>query len=302
MSILVVGSVAFDSIRTPYGYAPEILGGSASYFSVAASYFSDINLVAVVGDDFGDKHLQTFTARGIDIRGVESVPGKTFRWGGEYSDNINQRTTLYTDLNVFADFSPKIHPDYARSEYLFLGNIDPKLQREVLLQMERPQLVACDTMDYWITGHRDSLLETLKIVDILMINDEETQQLGEENNLLKAAQKLLSLGPRLVVIKRGEHGALLLSEKLRFWTPAWLMDEVQDPTGAGDSFAGGFVGYLASVKSLEEEHLKKATVFGSVMASFTVQRFGLASVQDLTFPEITQRFGEFKKLTHFEDF
>lgn len=301
MSILVVGSVAFDSIETPYGRAPDLLGGSASYFSVAASFFTNVNLVAVVGDDFKDEHVRVFTSKDVDVRGLERVPGKTFRWAGEYSRDMNQRKTLYTELNVFADFSPKIHPDYSNSSYLFLGNIDPKLQRDVMAQIPRPKLVVCDTMNFWISGYRDSLLETLKLVDVLLINDQETQQLAGEHNLLKAAAKVFSMGPRVLVIKRGEYGAWMLSQHLKFWVPAFPLETVFDPTGAGDSFAGGFVGYLASVENSNDEHLKKAAVFGSVMASFTVEDFGLQRIQELTFPEIEGRFREFRKMTHFED-
>ena len=299
MSILVVGSVAFDSIATPFGNAPEILGGSASYFSVAASYFAPVRLVAVVGEDFDDQHLVPFTSRGVDIRGLEKVPGQTFRWGGEYSRDMNERTTLYTHLNVFADFAPKIHPAYLDSQYVFLGNIDPKLQRDVLSQLPHPRMVACDTMNFWISGQRESLLETLKLVDILLINDQEVRQLSEEHHLLKAARGVIAMGPKILVIKRGEFGALMISESLIFWIPGLLLEQVFDPTGAGDSFAGGFVGYLASTGCLDEDHLKRAVVYGSVMASFTVERFGLEGIVDLNPSVIRDRFNQFHQLTSY---
>jgi sugar/nucleoside kinase (ribokinase family) len=299
MSLLVVGSVAFDSITTPAGSAQEILGGSASYFSASASYFTDVKLVAVVGEDFTEEHVEIFKAKNVDIRGLERVAGQTFRWAGVYSQDMNQRTTLYTYLNVFADFSPKIPADYSQSRYLFLGNIAPQLQLDVLAQISRPRLVACDTMNFWISDHREALLETIKMVDILLINDQETQQLAEESNLLKAARRILTMGPKVIVVKRGEYGALMLSEKFKFWVPAFPLDTVCDPTGAGDSFAGGFIGYLANVDSTEEEHLRRAAVYGSVIASFAVEEFGLSRVIRLTQPEIQTRFQEFKKLTEF---
>jgi sugar/nucleoside kinase (ribokinase family) len=301
MSILVVGSVAFDSISTPFGNAPEILGGSASYFSVAASYFAPVRLVAVVGEDFDDQHLEPFILKSVDVRGLEKVPGQTFRWGGEYSHDMNERTTLYTHLNVFADFAPKIHSDYLDSQYVFLGNIDPQLQRDVLSQIPKPRMVACDTMNFWISRQRESLLETLKLVDILLINDQEVRQLSGEFNLLKAASRVLEMGPKTLVIKRGEYGALMISEKGLFWVPALLLEQVFDPTGAGDSFAGGFVGYLASKGILDEAHLRRAAVYGSVMASFTVERFGLQGILNLSQSEIDDRFNQFRQLTHFTE-
>jgi len=301
MSVLVVGSVAFDSIKTPFGNAPDILGGSASYFSIAAGFFTQVRLVAVVGDDFGDEHIQVFTSKAVDIRGLEKVPGKTFHWAGEYARNMNYRTTLDTQLNVFADFSPKIPSDYSQSEYLFLGNIDPALQWKVLQQVTKPRLVACDTMNYWISGHRSALLHTLKYIDILIINDQETCELAEEESLNLAIPRVLSLGPRILVIKRGEHGVFVVAPGLKFFVPAFPVEEVKDPTGAGDTFAGGFMGYLAGARDHSLEHLKKATVCGSVMASFCVEKFGLMRLLELTFPEITARFKEFQRMTQFQD-
>ncbi len=301
MSVLVVGSVAFDSIKTPFGDAPEILGGSASYFSVAASYFTEVRLVAVVGSDFPESNLQVFSSKGVDLRGLERVPGKTFRWAGEYSRNMNYRTTLDTQLNVFADFSPKIPPDYARSEYLFLGNIHPGLQSNVLQQVHRPRLVACDTMNYWISGERAALLETLKQIDILIINDQETCELAGTEVLPEAIRKVLALGPRILVMKRGENGICLVGPGMRFFVPAFPVEEVMDPTGAGDSFAGGFMGYLAGADTDDFESLKKAAVCGSVMASFCVEKFGLNRLTELTFPEITERYHEFHRMTQFAE-
>lgn len=301
MGILVVGSVAFDSIKTPFGEAKEILGGSATYFSVAASFFSEVNLVAVVGDDFKDKHLEVFTSKGIDVRGLERVPGKTFRWAGEYSYDLNNRTTLDTQLNVFADFQPKIIKEYQDADYVFLGNIDPELQRGVVRQTKKPKLVACDTMNFWIEGRYESLVETLKCVDVLIINDSETRQLANEFNLIKAARVIQAMGPRTLVIKRGEYGVLMFNRSSWFSAPAYPLEEVFDPTGAGDAFAGGFMGYIAATNDSDEVNLKKAIIFGSVMASFSVEEFGLNRLLKLTYPEIKERYSAFKLLTHFED-
>ncbi|HEX7628871.1 MAG TPA: PfkB family carbohydrate kinase, partial [Candidatus Methylomirabilis sp.] len=245
MSILVVGSMAFDTIRTPFGEAQEVLGGSANYFSVAASFFTDVRLVAVVGEDFPDQHLDFLRSRRVDIRGLERVPGKTFRWVGEYGHDFNEARTLDTQLNVFADFTPKIPEDYRDSEVVFLANIDPDLQRDVLRQVRRPALVAADTMNYWINGKPDSLKQTLAGVDMLIINDAETRQLAKDSNLVRAARTIQGWGPRILIIKRGEYGALLFGEDGWFSAPALPLEGVQDPTGAGDCFAGGTVGYLA---------------------------------------------------------
>lgn len=302
MSILVVGSVAFDSVKTPFGQASEILGGSATYFSISASYFTNVNLVAVVGDDFTEKHVEVLTSRGVDIRGLERTAGRTFRWSGEYDYNLNTRRTLDTQLNVFANFKPKIINEYRSAEYVFLGNIDPDLQRDILKQARRPKLVACDTMNYWIEGKFESLLETLKYVDVLLVDESETRQLTREYNLVKAARKVLAMGPKVLVIKRGEYGVLMFSRNISFSAPAYPLEEVFDPTGAGDSFAGGFLGYLAACDNVEDEaNLKKAIIFGSVMGSFCVEEFGVKRLLALTYPEITERYREFKRLTHFED-
>ncbi len=301
MAILAVGSVAFDSIKTPFGRAEMVLGGSASYFSVAASYFTEVKVVAVVGEDFTDKHFETLASKGIDLRGLERVPGKTFYWACEYDYDLNNRRTLQTDLNVFADFQPRIIEPYRNTKYVFLGNIDPVIQLDVLRQVNRPELVACDTMNYWIERKYRELTETLRRVDVLIVNEAETRELAREYNLLKAARHIREMGPRTLVVKRGEYGVLVFNEAWRFSAPAFPLEEVFDPTGAGDAFAGGFMGYLTSAASYDEESLKRAAIFGSVMASFTVEEFGLKRLASLTMPEITERYREFKRLTHFED-
>lgn len=301
MGILAVGSVALDSVKTPFGIEEEILGGSATYFSIAASYFAETSLVAVVGEDFPPQHIVSLQKLGIDTSGLETRPGKTFRWKGEYGFDLNTAKTLDTQLNVFADFSPKLRAEQRKREFLFLGNIDPDLQRNVLDQMERPKVIACDTMNYWIENKPDSLRKTLARVDILLINDAETRQLAREANLMRAARVILDWGPRTLVIKRGEYGALMIDNKSAFGAPAFPLEEVVDPTGAGDSFAGGFVGYLAATRSSDQAALRKAVVFGSVMASFNVSEFGPRRLATLTYAEIEARFREFRELTHFED-
>jgi sugar/nucleoside kinase (ribokinase family) len=301
MAILVVGSVALDSVETPFGSREEILGGSATYFSVAASYFTKVSLVAVVGEDFPESHISLFREKDIDTSGLQRQKGRTFRWRGEYGYDLNTAKTLETQLNVFADFSPKIRAEHRAAEYLFLGNIDPDLQRSVLEQMDRPKLVVCDTMNYWITSKLASLKKTLSLVDILIINDAETRQLADETNLFKAGRTILSWGPKSLVIKRGEYGAVMMSSDSIFGAPAFPLDEVFDPTGAGDSFAGGFVGYLAATGNFGDDALRRAIVFGSAMASFNVSDFGLKRLASLTYPEIEERFREFRRLTHFDD-
>jgi sugar/nucleoside kinase (ribokinase family) len=301
MGILVVGSVALDSVKTPFGARDEVLGGAATYFSIAASYFTEVSVVAVVGDDFPEEHLLFLKKKGIDLSGLERQKGKTFRWMGEYGFDLNNRTTLDTQLNVFAQFSPKLLTPHRTKEYLFLGNIDPDLQRSVLEQMSRPKLVACDTMNYWIENKRDSLVKTLSLVDLLVINDSETRELADDPNLIRAARKILSIGPKTLVIKRGEYGVLMFSGQSIFGIPAYPVEDVLDPTGAGDSFAGGLMGYLAASGNWEDSSLRRAVVFGSVMASFNVSDFGPARLGNLTFPEIEARYREFRKIAHFED-
>ncbi len=301
MGILVVGSVALDSVKTPFGVEEEVLGGSATYFSIAASYFAETSVVAVVGEDFPAQHIAALQKLGIDTSGLETRPGKTFRWKGEYGFDLNTARTLDTQLNVFADFSPKLRAEQCQREYLFLGNIDPDLQSKVLDQMERPKVIACDTMNYWIENKPESLRKTLSRVDILLINDAETRQLAREANLMRAARMVLAWGPKTLVIKRGEYGALMIDSKSAFGAPAFPLEEVVDPTGAGDSFAGGFVGYLAATGSSDQAALRKAVVFGSVMASFNVSEFGPRRLASLTYAEIEARFREFRDLMHFED-
>ncbi len=297
MSILVVGSIAFDSVETPFGKAEEVLGGSASYFSIAASFFTDIRLVAVVGEDFPREHLDFFRERGVDLQGLQRLPGLTFRWKGKYGQDINERETISTCLNVFEDFRPEIPEKYRSSEYIFLANIDPELQLEVLNQVKSPKLTAGDTMNFWIEGKPNNVKETLKAIDILTINEEEAKQLSGEFNLLRAARIISSLGPKRVIIKRGEYGALMLTEGSIFSIPAYPLENVCDPTGAGDSFAGGFLGYLARTKKQNDKSLRQAVIFGSVMASFCVEDFSLNRLRSLSYPEIEERFREFKKLT-----
>ncbi|CBE68275.1 MAG: sugar kinase [Candidatus Methylomirabilis oxygeniifera] len=301
MSILVVGSVALDSVRTPFGDAKEALGGSATYFSVAASFFADVRIVAVVGEDFPEEHLAFLKSRSIDLEGLVRVPGRTFRWIGEYGFDLNEAKTLETQLNVFATFQPEIPKAYKESDLVFLANIDPDLQREVLGQVRLPKLVAADTMNYWINGKPEALQETLKSVDVLLINDAETRQLADEPNLVRAAQKILGWGPTSLVIKRGEYGALMVRKGGWFAAPALPLDSVFDPTGAGDCFAGGFIGYLANTMNFEESNIRKAIVMGSVMASFNVEAFSLDRLRRLTYPEIEARYKVFKRLAHFED-
>jgi sugar/nucleoside kinase (ribokinase family) len=301
MSILVVGSVAFDTVDTPFGRAEKVLGGSAAFFSVAASFFAPVSLVAVVGDDFGEKALSAFKGRPIDLEGLERTPGKTFHWQGKYSYDLNARETVCTDLNVFEFFKPRIPDRYRRSEHVFLGNIDPVLQRQVLDQVERPRLVACDTMNFWISGKPDEVRRTLERVDILLINDAEARQLSGEWNVVKAARAIRAMGPRTLVIKKGEHGVLMFSEEGSFAAPAYPLEEVFDPTGAGDTFAGGFLGSLAGAPTLDETALRRAVVMGSTLASFCVEAFSLDRLVTLSRPEIDARYRLFKRLTHFEE-
>ncbi|RJQ48261.1 MAG: sugar kinase [Nitrospiraceae bacterium] len=301
MSLLVVGSVAFDSVKTPFGEVDEVLGGSATYFSTAASYFTEVSLVAVVGTDFPEKHLTFLKSRKIDIDGIERMEGKTFRWKGEYGYELNEARTLDTQLNVFQTFKPKLPENYKNRKVVFLANIDPDLQRDVLSQVNKPALVACDTMNFWISGKKEALLHTLKLVDILLINDGEARELSGEPSLVKAANRILSFGPKTLIIKRGEYGALMFSDRKIFAAPAYPLESVFDPTGAGDCFAGGFMGYLANTMNFDESNIRKAIIFGSVMASFNVEAFSLDRIKSLDYAEIENRYREFKKLTHFED-
>lgn len=307
MSILVVGSVAFDDVTSPSGSVKNILGGAATYFSLAASYFTPVRIVAVVGEDFGAEQERVFAQHGIDIRGLERAKGKTFRWGGTYTDNLNEAKTDYTDLNVFETFHPQIPKEYEDTEFLFLANIQPTLQANVRRSLNGVRLTGCDTMNYWINRTRQELAETLKLVDVLLINDTEAKMLASETNLPRAANKVLAMGPQALVIKHGEYGATIFFREGAFGigrhpfrAPALPIDEVKDPTGAGDSFAGGFMGYLASQKDLNREVLKRALFYGGVMGSFAVERFGTERLQSLTREEIDARFQIFRELTHLE--
>ncbi len=301
MSLLVVGSVALDSVKTPFGNAEEALGGSATYFSTSASYFTDIRLIAVVGEDFPKEHVQFLKSRNIDVRGLSQAAGKTFRWAGEYSYDLNEAHTLATHLNVFESFKPEVIEDYKDSEVVFLANIDPELQLDVLRQVNKPKLVACDTMNFWIEGKLEALKRTLKEVDILTINEGEARELAGEPSLVKAGKVIQSMGPRVVVIKQGSYGAIMFNGNSAFSAPAYPLEAVFDPTGAGDTFAGGFMGYLANTMNFSESSLRQAVVFGSVMASMNVEAFSLDRLRSLDYKEIEARYREFKKLTHFED-
>jgi sugar/nucleoside kinase (ribokinase family) len=299
--LLVVGSVALDTVKTPFGEVSEVLGGSATFFSTAASYFTSVDLIAVVGEDFPPQHLAFLKSRSIDLTGLERRPGATFRWKGEYTHQLNEAHTLDTKLNVFETFRPKIPKAYRFPDLLFLGNIDPELQLDVLQKLSRPPLVACDTMNFWINGKRDALWRVLEQVDTLIVNDGEARALGEDTNLVKVAQRILARGPKHLIVKRGEYGVLMFNEKQVFGAPAFPLEDVRDPTGAGDTFAGGFLGYLTATGNHSVEAFKQAIIFGSVMASFAVEAFSLDRLRILDYKEIQERFRAFKRLTHFED-
>jgi len=301
MSILVVGSVAYDTVETPFGRAEQVLGGSASFFALAASFFTPVNLVAVVGDDFGDEQIKAFEGRSIDLAGLERTAGKTFHWQGKYSWDLNSRETIRTDLNVFEHFEPRIPAGYRSSEVVFLGNIDPVLQRDVLGQVEKPRLVACDTMNFWIQGKPDELKQTLRQVDVLLINDAEARELSGEWNLVKAARSIRQMGPKTLVIKKGEHGVLMFTSAGSFAVPAFPLEEVFDPTGAGDTFAGGFLGYLATALEQGDVALRRAVVMGSALASFSVEAFSVDRLLKLTKRDIEERYRLFQQLTRFEN-
>jgi sugar/nucleoside kinase (ribokinase family) len=301
VSLLVVGSVAFDALESPYGKVDRAIGGAATYFAVAASFFTHVNLVGIVGEDFTEVDAQIFRRRAIDTEGLERAAGKTFFWAGKYSENLNERTTLVTDLNVFAGFRPKLPEKYRSSKYVFLANIAPDLQRDVLKQVSgRPRLVALDTMNYWIERTNSELRETLRHVDILVINDSETRQLSNEHNLLRAARHIFKMGPSTLVVKRGEYGAMLVDKRGVFCVPAFPLEEPHDPTGAGDSFAGGFMGYLTAAGKATDRALRRAVVYGSVLGSFTVEKFGLDRLRKLKRSEIHARARHFAKLTQFK--
>ena len=302
MALTVVGSVAFDSLETPFGERERILGGAATHFSLAASFFTRVNAVGVVGGDFGEPEWDVFRRHLIVTDDIEVVPdGKTFFWKGRYDYDMNTAHTLDTQLNVFETFAPKLSESSRNAEYVFLANIQPTLQREVRVQCKNAKFVAMDTMNYWITSAKDELIETIKSVDCIIINDAEARQLTDEPNIHKAARKILDFGLKAVVIKRGEYGATLFTKDQFFVVPAYPLESVFDPTGAGDTFAGGFMGYLASHDEISESILRRAMIYGSVMASFNVERFGTERVDALDYPEINQRFTDFKRMTHFDD-
>ncbi len=302
MSILVVGTVAFDAIETPYGKTEKIVGGAATYICIAASFFSKkINLVSVVGDDFPSETIRLLNNKSVDTEGLQIKEGrKTFFWSGKYHNNMNSRDTLETQLNVLEDFEPQVPKKHTTSEYLMLGNLMPSVQKKVLAQMKtRPKLIVLDTMNFWMDHYMEDLLEAIKEVDVLTINDEEARQLSQEYSLIKAAKKILKMGPTYLIIKKGEHGALLFNQEEVFFAPALPLEEVCDPTGAGDSFAGGFIGYLEKTQDISFENMKRAVIYGSVLASFCVEKFGIEKIEKLTEKEIDYRLKKFVKLTSY---
>jgi sugar/nucleoside kinase (ribokinase family) len=301
VSLLVVGTVALDSVKTPFGNADNALGGSATYFSTSASYFTDVRLVAVIGEDFPREHIQFLKSKNIDTSGLEIQKGETFRWRGEYGYDLNEAKTLATHLNVLATFKPAISPQYKTTDVVFLANVDPEIQLDVLRQVTKPKLAACDTMNYWIASKPDALKRTLKEVDLLTINEAELRQLAGEASLVKAAKIVQAMGPKTIVVKQGSYGAVMFNGHSVFSAPAYPLEAVFDPTGAGDTFAGGFMGYLASTMNFSEESMRKAVIFGSVMASLNVEAFSLDRLRSLDYREIEGRYREFKTLTHFED-
>ena len=302
MAVLIVGSVALDSIKTQTEEHPDLLGGSASYAAISASFFQPVNLVAIVGSDFPKHHLDLFRERQIDLTGLQIAEGKTFRWSGEYETDMNKRRTLHTELNVFETFSPKLPAAYRSASFVLLGNIGPDLQNHVLDQSERPEFVVADTMDLWITIAQPELIKLLGRIDLIVLNDGEARQLTEEENLMKAAKRILDMGPKYVAIKKGEHGCLLISRTEFFSCGAYPLEEVKDPTGAGDTFAGGFAGYLASLNRTRFDFtdLKRAVVHGTIMASFCVESFSLYRLTRLTKSELQNRYDRFREMSHYE--
>ena len=302
-STLVVGSVAFDAIKTPFGQVDRCLGGSATYFSVAASFFTPVQLVAVIGEDFTDRDIGVFKGRNIDLDGLQRIKGaKTFFWSGEYGYDLNVAKTRDTQLNVFADFKPELTEKQRKAEVVFLANIQPDLQLEILRQCEKPRLVALDTMNYWITSAKEALTRVFREVDLIVINEAEVRQYTEQPNLVKGARQILALGPKAIVVKRGEYGVLMVTREAIFAAPAYPMENVFDPTGAGDTFAGGFLGYLSSRRDLNDKEFRRAIIFGSVLASFTVEKFSLDRLREISVADIHQRYTDFRALTHFDDF
>jgi len=297
-----VGSVALDTIETPFDKVVDAPGGSALYISISASYFTkSIGLVGIIGDDFPSDVIDDLKGRGVNLKGLKIINGgKTFRWAGKYHYDMNTRETIYTHLNVFADFKPVIPDEFKSSEYVCLGNIDPTLQMSVLDQVDNPKLVIADTMNFWIERKYDELLETLKRVNVLIVNDAEARQIAREPNLIKAGKKILKLGPDVVIIKKGEHGAVLMIDSVIFSAPAYPIESIQDPTGAGDTFAGGFAGWIAKTDDISEKNLRKAVIYGSAIASFCVEGFGINRIRNLSWKEIQERFEAFREITKFE--
>jgi len=300
MSLLVVGSVALDSVETPFGKAEDVLGGSATYFSVSASHQTPVQLVGVVGSDYPVEKLEPLKARGIDLAGLEYAAGESFRWRGRYRHDLNSAETLETRLGVFSHFRPKLPDQFKSAEYVFLANIDPRLQLQVLEQVDKPKLVACDTMNFWIESRRGDLMELLKHVDLITLNDGEARQLTEQSNLVKAARWIIDRGPRTVLIKKGEHGAFMFTHDSVFYAPAYPLEAVFDPTGAGDSFAGGFMGYLARTNDLSDANLRRAVIVGSAMGSFVVEAFSISRLLDVTRDDIDRRVADFHRLVSFD--
>ncbi len=303
MSVLVVGSIALDSVETPFGRVDEALGGSATYIALAASYFTaPVRVVAVVGGDFPREEMKFFEERNIDLDGLQIVEEeKTFRWAGRYHYDLNTRDTLYTQLNAFEKFDPVIPTSYKKSAYVCLGNIDPILQRKVLQRLEKPRLVVGDTMNYWIEHKPNDLRETLKVMNVLILNDSEVRLLTREPNLVKAAKTIIALGPSIIIIKKGEHGALLVTNETMFSAPAYPLEDIHDPTGAGDAFAGGFIGWLAKTDDLSVDNLKRAVIYGSTLASFCVEEFSVKGLRDLSLLKIQDRFRSFMSLSKFDE-
>lgn len=303
MSLLVIGSLALDTIETPFGKAERTLGGSATFISTSASYFTEsVRLVGIVGYDFPESEVEFLKSKKIDISGLEiSESKKTFHWHGKYDFDLNTRESLVTELNAFETFDPVISEQFRNSEYVCLGNLHPVIQRKVVQQIKNPKLIMCDTMNFWIEGAKQDLLEVLKLVKLLVINDSEARELSKEFNLVAAAKKIMSLGPEIVIIKKGEHGALLFTKEMIFSAPAFPLEKVFDPTGAGDTFAGGMMGWLAKTDDISEKNLKLAVIYGSAMASLAVEKFSLDGIRDLSQEKIMKRFNEFKKLTHFDE-
>ena len=299
-ALLVVGSVALDSVETPFGKADHVLGGSGTFFSAAASLLTPVQLVGVVGSDYPMKQLEELAKRGVDLAGVERAEGSSFRWRGRYRHDLNSAETIETHLGVFSHFSPKIPEQFKRAPFVFLANIDPRLQLDVLRQVERPKLVACDTMNFWIESRRSDLVELLEHVDLITLNDGEARQLTDEANLVRAARWILARGPRHVIIKKGEHGAFMFTKDSVFFAPAYPLESVFDPTGAGDSFAGGFMGYLAKSGDISEANLRRAMIYGAALGSFAVEKFSIERLLEVTPSDIAKRVAEFKQLVAFE--